>query len=286
MACSCHPAARAIRDQLRQFHFSERERLILEVVLEFSIEAGRPAARIPRPYFTALTGITKGNVSTTLERLVAKAVLVVEGELYRILPWSDLNRWMVAPRIQAGAWDAKRAELSALNGISQGELLQPEPSLKAARAAVCQDQDQAWAHGIEAARAAVERVPDSGTNPFPNREPGESLTCEKSNDLKGRVPDSGTALNVQRLTAIERLNDERLLVPESGTEAKLMSRIAHIVGPEDMAYWGGDWRKNWVRKHPKAVRSALGEWKIKTQTGWRPGNPGAAFKDLVRRFIT
>lgn len=292
--------ARQIQRSLREFHFTERERLLVEVILDYSLAAGRPAARIPRlEDFSTLTGISRGNVHSTLARLVAKGVLVTTADLYRILPWSDLNRWMIAPRVHRAKLEAKRAELEAANRRPKpGELFAPDPDLAEARAEVCQapapPPAEPWRHGLEALRAAVTAVPDSGTNPprrrsrFGNK---PRVDEDQKADFAGvlAVPESGTpSLNVQRLNASSKkqLNVERCPpVPDSGTEAELMACIGAVVGQEDMAFWGGDWRANWVRKHPRAVRSALGEFREKWRNGWRPANAGAALKDLTKRMI-
>ena len=63
-----------------------------------------------------------------------------------------------------------------------------------------------------------------------------------------------------------------------------MERIAAAVGQDEMARWGADWRKNWVRRIPDRVEAALDELEYKLKTGWRPRNAGAALKDLVKRF--
>ena len=53
-----------------------------------------------------------------------------------------------------------------------------------------------------------------------------------------------------------------------------------------MAEWGGDWRKNWVRKHPEELAHALKVLEGESKCGWKPRvSRAAAVKDLTRRLL-
>ena len=271
--------AARVRHDVRQAAFTLREWLLIESILLLSLDRGAPAARIPSlSDFADLTGITKGNVAWTLDRLRQKQVLVIRAPIYRLLPQAGGHQWQVSPRMDPARAQSAAARLLAIQTTEQGELLPPEPDLAEARQAVC-----------------LESVPESGT-PYPNRERTRiGYDPAKSWENAHGVPESGTVikcLSVQRFNAStkEHLNDEQETlttgpaVPESGTEQRLMERIAAAVGQDEMARWGADWRKNWVRRIPDRVEAALDELEYKLKTGWRPRNAGAALKDLVKRF--
>ena len=97
---------------------------------------------------------------------------------------------------------------------------------------------------------------------------------------------SGELLTVPRLTAQrefpEQLNEEQL---NGDREHALMQRLAAFVGEDDMRQWGGDWRKNWVRRIPRRVTKALSILEAESKEGWKPHTSrAAALKDLARRL--
>lgn len=127
---------RISRRALRRHALTERERLVAEIVLDFSYALEQPAARIPRQdIFVTLTGISKGNVSSTLAALEAARVLHIDraGGLYTFLP--DASTWRVRSRLATAAhvaaadrteaWLAEAARTAA----DQLFLLEPLPDL-------------------------------------------------------------------------------------------------------------------------------------------------------------
>jgi hypothetical protein len=124
---------RRVRLDVRRHAFKERERLLLGVILDFSLACGRERAVIPRlEDFEELTGISRGNVCTCLKALEGMGVIGIEAGAYRVLPRSELHVWQVRPLVDVARADGLAEELRTLNGVSQGELLAPEPSLKGA----------------------------------------------------------------------------------------------------------------------------------------------------------
>ena len=61
------------------------------------------------------------------------------------------------------------------------------------------------------------------------------------------TPSSQERLNAEPLS-VERLADSAFSALSIEEENELMERIAQFVGAADMAYWGADWRINWVRR--------------------------------------
>jgi hypothetical protein len=268
-------AARSIRRGILARAFTLREWLLIEAILAMSLDAGRPEATVHAlDDFCILSGMDKSAVTKTLARLRQMLVLVSNPPSYRLLPQGPTHAWLVKPRV-----DEVRAVAALARhtnpGPQQADLFDPDPDLEAARQAVC----------IEGASVVQSTTAPLSTRPQPSN-------CLEN---QRQTSDSGTVVNVlsvQRLNAFskKRLNaDQETLmtgrtVVESTTEADLMARIAAAVGRDEMARWGADWRKNWVRRVPERVKAALDEWDYKVKTGWLPRNAGAALKDLVKRF--
>lgn len=169
--------ARTVRMDLRRYDFKERERLVLETVLDFSFECGRESAVIPKlDDLAEITGISRGNVHACVQALKVIGVLSVEGTVYRVLPRSDERTWQVRPSVNLARAEALSRQLRELNGVTQGELLPRVVSLSEAVAHV-------------AVEAALKRsaVPESGTHR--GREQGADVP-----NLGTSVPESGTGV--------------------------------------------------------------------------------------------
>lgn len=129
----------------------------------------------------------------------------------------------------------------------------------------------------------------------PGRTPPENERVKAPNSAPEAFPLPHTPSSLERLNA-ERLTVNMLtgqrsassaLLREKEKENELLRRITGLVGPEDMEYWGGDWRKNWLRKFPAAkIESALAECenaqregRVQPRVCW-----GAYLKYLIRTF--
>lgn len=104
-------------------------------------------------------------------------------------------------------------------------------------------------------------------------------------------PTSGTERKRENCTVVEqsseesceeRLNDAtgvtapvnatpRLSAHRSGEayEEQLMGRLRGLLGEDEMARAGGNWRANWVRRHPNLVESGLNELQQKVKESER-----------------
>jgi hypothetical protein len=111
-------AERYLRKELRRHALHERERLLAEVILEYSFALGKPSVRIPRmALFTDMTGIAKSHVLVALRGLAEMNVISVdrEGPTYAVNPNS--GQWKV--RFKAARESIRRAGeiIKACNGL-------------------------------------------------------------------------------------------------------------------------------------------------------------------------
>lgn len=129
------------------------------------------------------------------------------------------------------------------------------------------------ANGWHSVRSAIENQTHEPTAP-----PVEQMSM---NDARSVSP-----LAVHRLTAkgdcTEQLTGERLT---GNDEHALMNRLKRFVGEDDMRSWGGDWRKNWVRRIPHALAKAIAILEAESRQGWKAHTSrAAALKDLAGRL--
>jgi hypothetical protein len=221
---SPEPDWRALSDLVRHDLFrhqvSERECVIVDLLLRLSFDLGRSIAKVPRlEDFSAVTGISKGNVLGVLQRLVDKRVILAEAGGYRVVPRTVNHHWSVSPRMNLVAADKALVLLRALQSENQPELLPRDPTLRDAIA------EQA----IQQARA----VPESGTTSFPNQEPSRS----RIGNLLGTL---STTLDVN-VRDTKRPTSTSTLVVENGettNEQALRDRVLRFVGSDD-------WERQW-----------------------------------------
>ena len=285
--------AAQVRGHLDRAVLKERQRRVTEIVVKATLVRGRLCVRVPRlAEFEHLLGVTKGNLSVIFGELQRARILQVralaEGGM-EIVVLPDARNWDVVWRYERSDLQSFLLGLDAFTGQVQGELLPPDPSLWLALAEV----------------SAESSVPDLGTIPFPIWERVPDLgTAPVPNLGTNPVPDSGTTamplggrgvFTVHRLTASEeedpdpkRLNGERLNGTRANNaklESQLMQRIAQWTA-DDMNQWGGDWRKNWVRVRPVALKKALNILEAESESGsWEATkNRAAALKDLTMRL--
>ena len=172
--------------------------------------------------------------------------------------------WEILVYPEFGGWNVKwlylREEMASLLtaiecacGQIQGELLEPGPCLDRALSETSAEN--------AALPVRTADVPKMGTRTPP-------VNCKAS--IK--------QLNTEQLNSVKQLSPAR--------EGALMESLRQFVGDEDMVNWGGDWRKNWVRKMPDELERALDTLLDEIHKDqWRANKSrGAALKDLTRRY--
>ncbi len=211
-----------VRHDLFRHQVSERECVIVDLLLRLSFDLGRSIAKVPRlEDFSAVTGISKGNALGTLQRLVDKRIILAEAGGYRILPRTVNHHWGASPRMNLAAAEKALMLLRALQSENQPDLIPRDPTLRDAIA------EQA----IQQARA----VPESGTIAFPNQEPSRSRI---GNALSALC----TTLDVN-VRDTKRPTSTSTLVPEHGettNEQTLRDRVLRFVGSDD---WDRHWNQ-------------------------------------------
>ncbi len=63
-----------------------------------------------------------------------------------------------------------------------------------------------------------------------------------------------------------------------------MARLRTLLGEDEMARAGGNWRENWVRKHPALVERGLNDLDCEIKEGRDKNNRGAWLVDLLKRW--
>jgi hypothetical protein len=267
-----------VRWDLMWHKVSGQQRKLADLLVRLTFARGYESARIERlDEFGWFLGTGRSHVSEFLDELIGMKIVAVEGKVYRVLPRSSLHEWKVAMVCDPAEAMRRLDELSAVNG-AQAEWWLPGKTIAQtvaeAEAVPETGTVPTWKAHVEAMRAVVEGRPRAVVVP------------ETGTRAGAVVPVSGTSpvrqLTEQRLTASSKkqLNGDRL------TERELMARIAAVVGEDDMARWGGDWRANWVRRWPEQLTAALNDLDVKRrEDGFAPDTPGAWIKDLTRRFV-
>ena len=140
-------------------------------------------------------------------------------------------------------------------------------------------------------------TPDNGDSDTGQSQPPDRTTATAT-------PDNGDTPNITRYNQVypKRLTDAQgatdgATQPAAGFahrlspafEKEMMARIRALLGQDEMARAGGNWRENWIRKHPAIVQSALNDLdqKLKEVNAGiaRPiENRGAWLMDLCKRF--
>lgn len=111
-----------MEQELRRFHFSDRERTLACLILSLSWQEGLAAVKIPTlDYFTQLTGIPANHVSVVLNDLVLMRVISREAkegaQVFAIQPQPE--QWQCKPR------QSRATSLSAMNMIRELNGLPP-----------------------------------------------------------------------------------------------------------------------------------------------------------------
>lgn len=107
-----------------------------------------------------------------------------------------------------------------------------------------------------------------------------SLPTSKSSSPSSSSSSSSKTLNVE---GAKRETVNALTLERRAFENHLMTELTALLGPDEMAKSGGNWRENWVRKHPKLLDSAIGELRYQVKTGATIENRGAWLMDYLKR---
>lgn len=278
--------AARMRAELERADLNERARALAAWCIRPTLLRGRVRVTIPNlAAVAAVLGIGKNHMAAVVAELASTGVAsfkdVAEG--WELLVFPDPSRWCVRWKWDRAAMDSLLRIIDAHPGQCHGELLEPEPCL-------------AWALAETAAETARREdgrwkmeggvVPKMGT---------ERVGCVNSKPV-----------TVHSVTAIKQLNSEQLTGSGGGRkpgvqtadgaarpalplsrerEAEAMDKLRRLVGEADVEQWGGDWRKNWLRRYPREFLAALETLLEESATGWQAKrSPGAALKDLTRRY--
>lgn len=106
--------ARTLRREFSRFDLTDRERRVAEMVLDLCTSLGIRSVSIPKlELFASLTGMTKGNVSSTISSLDEIGVITVDhspgGPRYSVNP--SVNDWKLRVRVSR---DTYRQTLSLI----------------------------------------------------------------------------------------------------------------------------------------------------------------------------
>ena len=102
----------------------------------------------------------------------------------------------------------------------------------------------------------------------------KGITQERLNDAKGRTG---------HFPASKPLPFHRL---STAFESELMARLRTLLGENEMARVGGNWRSNWVRKYSGIVESGLNELDSEIKAGKDKHNRAAWLVDWCKRIKT
>lgn len=300
------------RRALRRHHLSERERLIAEIIIDYSYALGRDDAYIPKDgIFVQLTGISKGHVSEVLGALDLAGVISIDRRGGRFTFKPDTSMWKVRSRLRSEAHiraaDRVEAWLSeaARVEVEQLHLLRPPPDFDRLM------DDESWREAFHRDPIPVgQEYRDDNQGPTASRPGGDmdvaQLRAKIAASLaetpavsqvpeKGTsVPDSGTPHLNEHLDVSysSHLNATvNCSVPDSGTrrlpaiERELLAEIRAICGEKAMQMYGGWWRLR-IREKPVAVREAISDTKIRMRDPHLrpPKNPGGLLRDNFERI--
>jgi hypothetical protein len=190
---------------------------------------------------------------------------------------SDCSLWRCRERISLERMESRKGALEAIRRNSAPFIpsLEPPPDLwdavESSEELLASEKSTGAHRGNQAGKIV------------PATRPGCS---EFQNNIQ---PETGKQLTVHGITALKQLNSEQLTVNkqllELTSEAIVMKRLTAFVGVGDVQQWGGDWRKNWVRKYPDAFKRALQALEEESRSGWKAHtNRANALKDLTLRL--
>ncbi len=260
--------ASRMRGDLDRADLNGRARRLAEFAIKATLMAGRTRVVIPnRMDLCKLLQIGKTHVAEVSAALVSSRILSVKenADGWELLVFPDSSQWDVE-------WNHTREEMAAFlaminraPGQAQGELIEPPPSLARTLANTSAENSASYQNG--------------------NRPPApvtKMVTLPMAPRLA--TPLAVNSKTVHSITALKQLGSEQLTGPVPN-ENEVMDRLKLLVGVMDVEQWGGDWRKNWLRKHPRAFTNAIETLISERKEGWQPKKSvGAALKDLTKRY--
>ncbi len=244
--------AARMRAELERADLNERARALASWAIRPTLLRGRTRVVIPnRAAVCAVLGIGQNHIAGVVQELAEAGIITLREahEGWELLVYPDASMWSCRMKWERGQMDALLRVIDQAPGQVQGELLEPDPCLDRARAEV-----------------AAENVSSQNGKPEVPKMGSSQLTVNSE--------------RVHSVTAIKQLSREQLT-----SEGEVMDLLREFVGEEDVRQWGGDWRKNWLRRHPEAFAAALRTLIEESRTGWKPSRSrGAALKDLTKRY--
>lgn len=263
-------AGRVFAD-LGRARVTPRQALIYERLIRVTLARGRQAVRIPRLEMFGRFKLTKGNVSEALNGfevaddsqsaiansqsrrrvpgLVELGMLQVApsvdgGLVVTVLP--DATQWRCEWRFEQAADDSFLAELDAVAGQVQGELLPAEMSLKEALAETSAQN----AARSRIGNGMTPRVPESGTV-----RTGVSGTGTPVTQASERAGLTGVPVTLNEQDLMDRLE-------------RFLSSSPHEEDRNDFAHWNGFWRMKVVRPNPGLLARVLTDLESRQKEGW------------------
>lgn len=262
-------AGRVFAD-LDRAQVTPRQALLFGRLIRVTLAAGRQAVRVPRLDLFARFRLTKGNVSDALNGatlpdgrrvpglvdlgMVQVATSPDGGLVLTVLP--DATQWRCGWRFERADDAAFLAELDAVAGQVQGELMPAEAGLPEALAETS----------------------------------AEAACSQFGNEGRRAVPEMGTRQRTS--TPVKPAFYQAGVTGEQVTEQEVLNRLQrwleespHEEDRNDFAHWSGFWRMKVVRPNPRLVARALDDFEARGREGWEASRSRVgALKDLLRRW--
>jgi hypothetical protein len=254
---------RVSRRSLRMYDLTKRERLIAEVIIDYSFGHGRETAVIPElQAFVDLTGLDKGNVSRALELLFARGIVQRSGPLdarvYAFIPsaafWRERKPLYDMERAIARADELERISETAPAFDRRGQKMLPLPADEPGL-----DEGMAMA-AREDAGGIVETTTAGGV---------VDLTIAKSTivetTMTGRVVDSTTerhsarARETLRNVRVHNVTKRRQFADED--KNFVFETLEELARGPDFEQYRGKWIRR-VCDFPGVIREAVGDVKL------------------------
>lgn len=255
-----------------------RQALLYGRLVRATLARGRQSVRIPRLEMFGRFKLTRGNVADALNGcdvdgrrvpgLVDLGMLQVKpsadgGLELTVLP--DATQWRCEWRFSREEDAAFIADLDAVAGQVQGELMPAERGLEEALAEV-----------------SAENAARGDARPTSSR---------FGNGPARAVPELGTRSMVTG-TPVKPALYKAGVTGEQVTEQTVLNRLERWLGESpheedrnDFAHWSGFWRMKVVRPNPAKVARALDDFEARGREGWEASKSRVgALKDLLRRW--
>lgn len=252
------------RRSLRMYDLTKRERLICEVIIDFSFAKGHECAVIPElEAFIDLTGLDKGDVSRALQLLLARGIVQrsgpMEARVYAFIPaaafWSERKPLFDMERaIARAAWLEQMNELApAFDPRGQKMLPLPadEPGLV---------EGMAMAAREEALRGSDSQI-EIGDSPICERvsQIGESPTTGGVGKSPTASPSTRARETLRKNATVHNVTQRRQFADEE--KNFVFENLEHLAAGPDFEQYRGAWVRR-VRDFPGVVREAIGDVKI------------------------